>query len=241
MEELLQEIEALEEGRVIVADGEKFVAIATKMSPDEYKRFCAITEAEGASKYAILQYLLSAYIRLKDTTTPITDELQQAAVLFGMETRFVERYTLANPTVEPEVKSAVYLFGSKESGKGKGSSVSGTIPVYVNKQPAIDEPMMTENVQEIFDLVLRSVNPVMWKKMDREARRRGMQSVYQLLSAWVVENDGIEDTEEIERMFGDNERGDFGQKPNDRRFTRTMRNAGETAARYEQTELAFEG
>ena len=237
----MQEIEALEEGMEIRNEaGEKFVALATKIRPDEYHKFCEITEREGASKYAILQYLLSAYIRLKDTETPITDELQQAAVLFGMETRFVERYCLTNPTVEPEVKSAVYMFGSRESKKGKGSVLAGVQPVYVNKAPEFDEPMMTENVQDIFDLVLRSVNTVMYKKMDREASRRGMRSVYQLLSAWVVENDGIEDTEEIERMFGDNDRGDFGQKPVERRFTRTMVNTN-TADRYREVELDFGG
>lgn len=196
-------------------EGEEYVAIATKLRKDEYIKLCKIAEKNGNSKYAFLQWAVSMIIRLMDFGGRISNDLTKACIAFGVETKFSSRFNMCLPSVEVEVESAIFFVGNRK--------MKGLQPIYVEK-PFMGEAVESENIMDMIDKLLLAANPALHKKMMREVKRRGVANVYHLLVEWTNECDGVEDLEEIESMFSDNERSEWGKTMADGPYRRTMVN-----------------
>lgn len=204
---LLAEAEAKEK--------QPYKVFSTKISAEQARKFEAINRVDGVSEYEVIQMLIDAYIRLKDPGQVVSIALNKLRIAFELGVRIVDRLRLSDPSAKVEVREATYFLGDKEH---KGMRL---VHVY---QPFMGEAESTQNLIEILERTVEEM-PVLHQKLHKECKRRGINSVYELLCTVAEDADGIEDVNEIEEAFSDVNKNEFGKEMADGPFRRTMNNS----------------
>lgn len=209
------------------AQKQPYKVFSTKISAEQARKFEAINKVDGASEYEVIQMLIDAYIRLKDPGQVVSPALNKLRIAFEIGVRLVDRLRLSDPSAKVDVREATYFLGDKEH---KGMRM---VHVY---QPFMGDAESTQNLIEILERTVEEM-PVLHQKLKKEAKRRGIPSIYELLCTLADEMDGIEDVNEIEETFADVNKNDFGKEMADGPYKRTMVNS---MSSFEQKMAAFE-
>ena len=184
---------------------EKYESIATKISAEQKERLDKILDAKGMNYYQWFQLMAEITIRMSDDRHNLSPAMSKMIQMFQMIPGWKDPTTLLDPNASPEIESAIYLVNTK--GK-KG------LKALMTQRGMIDGQWTeTENVMEIVEHVIEATLPQSYKWLQQRMVSLGCARVFECLLQLADEASASTFEQEISEMFSDNDRGDFGQKP----------------------------
>jgi hypothetical protein len=184
---------------------EKYESIATKISAEQKKKLDSVLGKLGMNYYQWFQWMAEITIRIFDDRHQLTPEMSKMIQLYQMIPGWKDPTTFLDPNCEPQVEQAVYLMNTK----GK----QGLKAVLVKRGWIDGEWSMTENVIEIVEHIIEVCLPQSYKMLRRRMTELGCNRVFECLLKLADEATDSNFDNEIQELFSDNDRGDFGQKP----------------------------
>ena len=183
---------------------EKFITIASKVSPFAFEALNRISQSLGMTKYELIQMCIDTWIRYADRDHNLTPEIESAMSIFEHMQGWKDALNLADPTTRAEIVKAFYLLTDK---KKKG------VRCVMVSQPYFGQWHETMNLQQILEQFMCTVFPELYRKLRRVGVEMGTQSVLQTLSELINEQLNNDELAELRRPFEDNDRSDYGRKP----------------------------
>lgn len=184
---------------------EKYESIATKIAKLAKKKLDRILAGMGMNLYQWFQYMAEITIRMFDKQHQLTPEMSMMIQLFQMIPGWKNPTTFVDPKCKPEIEQAIYLLNAK--------GYKGLKAVMVMRDMFDGEWIMSENVIEITEHIIEVCMPQSYIMLRQKMTELGCSRVFECLLKLADEaTDGNFD-KEIQEMFSDNDRGDYGQKP----------------------------
>lgn len=123
---------------------DKFVVMATKISPDDAVVWDAICQARQTDTYHMLQNFMYTMIRAAADPHALNPDIQKILTMLDTDAGWQEAFSLCAPNAKTKV-SQVVLIMEQEGRKGFGA-------VMVNR-PFMGKPTMTECTDDILERV----------------------------------------------------------------------------------------
>ena len=123
---------------------DKFVVMATKISPDDAVVWDAICQARQTDTYHMLQNFIYTMIRAAADPHALNPDIQKILTMLDTDAGWQEAFSLCAPNAKTKV-SQVVLIMEQEGRKGFGA-------VMVNR-PFMGKPTMTECTDDILERV----------------------------------------------------------------------------------------
>ena len=189
----------------------KFVSIQSKVSPNTVKRLDAVVErGKFESKYELLQYLISVFLKFADPENEDEDttaqELVEFARLFEGWDDYKQRIITTKPQGNKHLNLTDIVCIYSEVGK-KG---------YVGKKISLNasETKITDNVGNVLDVVLKKLYPAIYEKLCTLTEQVEERSISKAMEKLLVEVLKDVDSETLTKMFVD-AKGEieYGNKP----------------------------
>ena len=178
----------------------KFVSIQSKVSPSTVKRLDAVVErGKFESKYELLQYLISVFLKYADPDNENEDtesqELIEFARLFDGWDDYRQRIITTKPQGNRHLNLTEIIAIYSEVGK-RG---------YVGKKISLNatETKVSGNVGNVLDIVLKKLYPAMYEKLLALTEQVRERSIGKTLEKVLDELTKDTDTATLERMFAD--------------------------------------
>lgn len=184
----------------------KYVAVATKLSPYANERLEKIARKKRMTKYDIIQMMCDVAIRYMDDRHNLTPEMEQAMQLFEHMVGWGDALNIADPTVNTEVSEAIYALRDAE-GKKKG------VRVVMVRKPFFGQWDQTNNVQLIFERMTELLLPDTYRQLRQLAVKMECSSLVELLNLMIDAQTILDLNEECRKEFEDADRSEFGRKP----------------------------
>ena len=178
----------------------KCVSIQSKVSPTTAKRLDAVVErGRFESKYELLQYLISVFLRFADPENEDEDteakELFEFAKLFDGWDDYRNRIITTKPQGNRHLQLVDMVCIYSEVGK-KG---------YVGKKISFKatETKVTDNVGNVLEVVLKKLYPSIYEKLYNMTEQVDERSISKTLEKLLDELLKDVDSEALERIFLD--------------------------------------
>ena len=176
----------------------KFVSIQSKVSPSTVKRLDAVVErGKFESKYELLQYLISVFLRFADPENEDEDakELEEFAKLFDGWDDYRNRIITTKPQGNRHLQLTDMVCIYSEIGK-KG---------YVGKKISFKatETKVTDNVGNVLEVILKKLYPSIYEKLHNMTEQVEERSISKTLEKLLNELLKDVDSETLARMFVD--------------------------------------
>lgn len=189
----------------------KFVSIQSKVSPSTVKRLDAVVErGKFESKYELLQYLISVFLRFADPENEDEDtegqELAEFARLFDGWDDYRQRIITTKPQGNKHLRLTEMICIYSEVGK-RG---------YVGKKISFNatETKVTDNVGNVLDVVLKKLYPAIYDKLYMLTEQVEERSISKTLEKLLVELLNDVDNETLDKIFDDAKGGvEYGNVP----------------------------
>ncbi len=176
----------------------KFVSIQSKVSPSTVKRLDSVVErGKFESKYELLQYLISVFLKFADPENEDEDadaqELVEFARLFDGWDDYRQRIITTKPQGNRNLRLTDLVCVYSEVGK-KG---------YVGKKISLNaaETKITTNVGNVLDVVLKKLYPTIYGKLYTLTEQVNERSISKTLEKVLDELLKDVDEQTLERMF----------------------------------------
>lgn len=178
----------------------KFVSIQSKVSPLTVKRLDAVVErGKFESKYELLQYLISVFLRFADPENEDEDtegrELAEFARLFDGWDDYRQRIITTKPQGNRHLQLVDMVCIYSEVGK-KG---------YVGKKISFKatETKVTDNVGNVLEVVLKKLYPGIYEKLYNMTEQVEERSISKTLERLLDELLKDVDSETLARIFAE--------------------------------------
>lgn len=178
----------------------KFVSIQSKVSPLTVKRLDAVVErGKFESKYELLQYLISVFLRFADPENEDEDtegrELAEFARLFDGWDDYRQRIITTKPQGNRHLQLVDMVCIYSEVGK-KG---------YVGKKISFKatETKVTDNVGNVLEVVLKKLYPGIYEKLYNMTEQVEERSISKTLEKILDELLKDVDSETLARIFAE--------------------------------------
>lgn len=178
----------------------KFVSIQSKVSPSTVKRLDSVVErGKFESKYELLQYLISVFLKFADPENEDEDadaqELVEFARLFDGWDDYKQRIITTKPQGNRNLKLTDLVCVYSEVGR-KG---------YVAKKITLNaaETKITTNVGNVLDVVLKKLYPTIYGKLYTLTEQVNERSISKTLEKVLDELLKDVDEQTLERMFAE--------------------------------------
>lgn len=178
----------------------KFVSIQSKVSPSTVKRLDSVVErGKFESKYELLQYLISVFLKFADPENEDDDadaqELVEFARLFDGWDDYRQRIITTKPQGNRNLRLTDLVCVYSEVGK-KG---------YVGKKITLNaaETKITTNVGNVLDVVLKKLYPTIYGKLYTLTEQVNERSISKTLEKVLDELLKDVDVQTLERMFAE--------------------------------------
>lgn len=178
----------------------KFVSIQSKVSPSTVKRLDAVVErGKFESKYELLQYLISVFLKFADPENEDEDteakELVEFARLFDGWDDYRQRIITTKPQGNRHLCLTDIICIYSEIGK-KG---------YVGKKISLNasETKITANVGNVLDVVIKKLYPRIYERLYAMTEQVGERTVTKTLEHLLEEFLKDVDGQTLEKMFAD--------------------------------------
>lgn len=178
----------------------KFVSIQSKVSPSTVKRLDSVVErGKFESKYELLQYLISVFLKFADPENEDDDadaqELVEFARLFDGWDDYRQRIITTKPQGNRNLRLTDLVCVYSEVGK-KG---------YVGKKITLNEAetKITTNVGNVLDVVLKKLYPTIYGKLYTLTEQVNERSISKTLEKVLDELLKDVDEQTLERMFAE--------------------------------------
>lgn len=178
----------------------KFVSIQSKVSPSTVKRLDAVVErGKFESKYELLQYLISVFLKFADPDNEEDDEeakevLEFARLFEGWDdckNRIITTKPQGNRHLNLTDVVCIYSEVGKKGYVGKKISLNAT------------ETKITDNVGNVLEVVLKKLYPAIYDKLNTLTDQVEERSISKALEKLLVEVLKDVDNETLDRMFAD--------------------------------------
>lgn len=178
----------------------KFVSIQSKVSPSTVKRLDAVVErGKFESKYELLQYLISVFLKFADPENENEDteaqELIEFARLFEGWDDYRNRIITTKPQGNRHLNLTDIVCIYSEVGK-KG---------YVGKKISLNasETKITNNVGNVLDVVLKKLYPAIYERLCALTEQVDERSISKALEKLLVELLKDVDSETLQKIFNE--------------------------------------
>ena len=178
----------------------KFVSIQSKVSPSTVKRLDAVVErGKFESKYELLQYLISVFLRFADPENEDEDadakELEEFAKLFDGWDDYRNRIITTKPQGNRHLQLTDMVCIYSEIGK-KG---------YVGKKISFKatETKVTDNVGNVLEVILKKLYPSIYDKLYNMTEQVEERSISKTLEKLLDELLKDVDSETLARIFAE--------------------------------------
>ena len=178
----------------------KFVSIQSKVSPSTVKRLDAVVErGKFESKYELLQYLISVFLKFADPENEDKDtegqEMVEFARLFDGWDDYRQRIITTKPQGNRNLQLTDMVCIYSEVGK-KG---------YVGKKISFKatETKVTDNVGNVLEVILKKLYPGIYEKLCNMTEQVEGRNVSKTLEKLVNEVLKDADSETLSQMFVD--------------------------------------
>lgn len=178
----------------------KFVSIQSKVSPSTVKRLDAVVErGKFESKYELLQYLISVFLKFADPENEDEDtegqEMVEFARLFDGWDDYRQRIITTKPQGNRNLQLTDMVCIYSEVGK-KG---------YVGKKISFKatETKVTDNVGNVLEVILKKLYPGIYEKLCSMTEQVEERNVSKTLEKLVNEVSKDADSETLSQMFVD--------------------------------------
>ena len=178
----------------------KFISIQSKVSPSTVKRLDEVVErGKFESKYELLQYLISVFLKFADPEHEDEDtdaqELVEFARLFDGWDDYRQRIITTKPQGNRNLRLTDLVCVYSEVGK-KG---------YVGKKITLNaaETKITTNVGNVLDVVLKKLYPTIYGKLYTLTEQVNERSISKTLEKVLDELLKDVDEQTLERMFAE--------------------------------------
>ena len=178
----------------------KFVSIQSKVSPSTVKRLDAVVErGKFESKYELLQYLISVFLRFADPENEDEDadakELEEFAKLFDGWDDYRNRIITTKPQGNRHLQLTDMVCIYSEIGK-KG---------YVGKKISFKatEKKVTDNGGNVLEIILKKLYPSIYEKLYNMTEQVEERSISKTLEKLLDELLKDVDSETLARIFAE--------------------------------------
>lgn len=185
----------------------------TKVTPTAYRIFKEACDKRGLTPYSFLQMCIDALLRTMDCEHEVTPELERIIAMFDGMDEWRKRWSLASPNAVPDVQEATYYLRDETNRHG------GLKGVLV-KRDIKGRMKFTYNSAEVLERCLCLLFPRFYIRLRLHISDGSYGSALELLQDWERKASEAEDDEMLRALFSDNERGDWGQKPNETQYKR---------------------
>ena len=194
----------------------KFVSIQSKVSPSTVKRLDAVVErGKFESKYELLQYLISVFLKFADPENEDEDtegqEMAEFARLFDGWDDYRQRIITTKPQGNRNLQLTDMVCIYSEVGK-KG---------YVGKKISFKatETKVTDNVGNVLEVILKKLYPGIYEKLCSMTEQVEERNVSKTLEKLVNEVLKDADSETLSRMFVESKSEiEYGNVPKRKRY-----------------------
>ena len=182
---------------------EKFGSIATKVSAESKRQLKAILERMGMNYYEWFQLMAEVTIRIADDRHNLSEQMSKMIQMFQLVPGWKNPATFCDPDAPSEIRAAVYMV--QQQGK------KGLKPVLAERGWFDGIWSQTENVQYIVEYIIEQCMPTSYKWLRQHMADLECNRVFEclMLMADAAVIDRMND--EIDQMFGDNQRSDYGR------------------------------
>lgn len=182
----------------------KFVSLATKVSPQAYELLNRLAKRHGMTVYELMQNAAAVFIRYMSDAHNLTPDMEEMMGVFEHLQGWAGALNLADHTVHKEIGEATYYLVDAQGGK------RGKVAVHV-KTPWMGEWSQTENTRMILDRTLENLVPETYRRLRALAVENGYSSILQLLNQLIANAEKGDVTKEIREGFEDCYRSDYGK------------------------------
>ena len=197
------EEEEKEERHIRQKDGDRFVVIATKVSPQSAELFNRICLKKGfKSYYQPLQMMIDSFVRYTDDRHNLSADMEQLMSIFEHMDGWKDAFNLADASADRHIDEAVY-FLTAEGRKGARA-------VLVHR-PFFGNWTETVNVQAIIERMLELLTPERYRRLRALAVDMDCGSILELLDVMIDAHTVDQLNKELRQPFEDCNRSDYGK------------------------------
>lgn len=188
-----------------------YEVVNTKIATPIYNRLMVILQRKKLNFYRIFQNFCDCLIHNTDDLHNLTPETEKVMSTFENMIGWENNFNLSDPTAMPEIAEATYYL----TAQGK----EGVRVVHIER-PFFGQWKQNFNINQIMERFMCLTFPGLYRRLRFIAVCRQCSSIFELLTEIVGELEEEERKKELLEDFEDNERGDFGQKPHEKRYRR---------------------
>lgn len=183
---------------------DKFRNISTKVKPEFYGYYITWCNDHDTTVYDQTQLLLEGFLAYASGTFNLSDEIQQLRYTFESQPGWKNMFNLCDHQTEPQVYEAVYFIGDEKKNSLR--------PMLV-KIPFMGQWTQTMSIPSIIERVFENSNNALYRDLRLVGAELGTNSVLETIQKLVISYKQHADADELDKMFADNDRSEFGVKP----------------------------
>lgn len=209
----------------------KYVAIATKVSPETAEQLEAICKAMGVDKYHIFQWFVQALVRMASPVHQLTPDIQKLMAVLESSVSWQKAFNICAPNKEMDIAQMVLILGQKGK-KGFGA--------VMLDRPFMGECRQTECVDDILERTVEVCMPGIYRRLRALAVDMDCQSISDLLITLIDSQTILNlDRDNAEQMQGPADFHDYGRQVVYGQRTRQTKRKNMETIDKRQTRLDF--
>lgn len=209
-------------------DGDKFVVIGTKTSPDFAETFYRICAKKGIKPYQAMQMMVDAFVRYTDDRHNLSAEMEQLMSIFEHMDGWKDAFNLADASADRHIEEAIYLLSAKDR--------AGARAIIVHR-PYFGNWSETANIQYIIERVIEVLLPERYWRLRDLAKEMECGSLLELLDRLVDAHTVEQLNAEFRKDFEDCNRSEYGRPIEYGARTKRKKHVGTEI--YEQQTIHF--
>ena len=184
-------------------DKDRFVTIATKISPEAAEQLNAICQAMNVDIYHLFQWFVQVIIRMAAPPHQLTPEIQKLMAIVESDAGWQRAFNLYAPNRKTSIAQMILIL-QQEDKRGFGA-------VMLN-HPYMDTCQQTDCVDDILERAIEVCTPGIYRRLRSLAVDMQCNSQLDLLLTLIDEQSTINlERENAEQMQGDNNRHEWGK------------------------------
>ena len=192
-------------------NNDKFVVLATKVSPAFARIFITICRRKGIKPYQALRMMVDSFVRYTDDRHNLSSDMERLMMVFEHAVGWENAFNLAEPNAERQIEEAVYFMSAKER--------RGLRAVMV-KRPYFGDWQETVNLQLIIERMMEVLSPERYRRLRLLAIEHDCSSILELIDKLIDLFSKDADVKAYREEFEHNDFSEHGKKPSEEHYKR---------------------
>lgn len=192
-------------------NNDKFVVLATKVSPAFARIFITICRRKGIKPYQALRMMVDSFVRYTDDRHNLSSDMERLMMVFEHAVGWENAFNIADPRADKQIEEAVYFLSAKER--------TGMRAVMVQR-PFFGNWQETYNLQLIIERMMEVLSPERYRRLRLLAVEHDCSSILELIDKLIDTFSKDADTKAYREEFEQNDFSEFGKQPSDEHYKR---------------------